>query len=129
MPTVIKGLLQIADLGLARFHREDSRSNTDPRHVGFSPTYRPPECDTLSSNISQAFDIWSLGCVYLEFTSWYMLGFQGGIDQFAEDRIRDDGGSIPEDNFFILSAKPDGRPVPMLKPSIWAVSGYPSQKL
>jgi serine/threonine protein kinase len=37
------GILQIADLGLGRFHRLESRSKQDPKNINGSPTYMPPE--------------------------------------------------------------------------------------
>lgn len=61
--------LVISDFGLTRFHSPDSVSRVANRLVGgFSPTYSPPELD-LQEELSQKYDIWSLGCLYLEFLS------------------------------------------------------------
>lgn len=58
------GTLLLADLGTTSFHHTDTRSNTPGGVV--TKTYAPPEQD-LSDRKSPAFDIWSLGCVFLEF--------------------------------------------------------------
>ncbi|KAK0742737.1 hypothetical protein B0T18DRAFT_391653 [Schizothecium vesticola] len=58
------GTLQLADLGATSFHHTDTRSNA-PGGVE-TKTYAPPEQE-LGQPKSRAFDIWSLGCVFLEF--------------------------------------------------------------
>lgn len=60
------GTLQIADLGLCRFHREkDSPPTWGPgKGRGGTLAYEsPPD----SSSVPARADIWTLGCVYLEF--------------------------------------------------------------
>ncbi|KAF8849198.1 kinase-like protein [Acephala macrosclerotiorum] len=90
-----KGDLQIADLGLGRFHRLETRSRVDPRTIGGSATYMPPEID-LQQNVSRAYDIWSLGCVFLEFITWLLDGaegveaFVGARSALAYDAVVDD---------------------------------------
>ncbi|KAF4953292.1 hypothetical protein FSARC_12432 [Fusarium sarcochroum] len=70
-----RGRLVIADFTLMRFHSEESVDITESGKVGFSPTYRPPERDDGSGTIvTQSYDIWTLGCVFLEFLSWHLLG-------------------------------------------------------
>jgi serine/threonine protein kinase len=90
------GVLQISDFGLSRFHRFESRSKVDPRTVSGSATYLPPEL-YLETPVSRAYDIWSLGCVYLEFVTWILEGPSGGkrfVDSRAETgldpRVKDD---------------------------------------
>lgn len=63
------GILRIADFGLGRFHGRESRSNDPAGNNPASPTYKPPECK-LGKFISRAYDIWSLGGLYLEFITW-----------------------------------------------------------
>lgn len=60
------GFLQLADMGLSRFHRLDSRSKVDHITVNGSATYVPPEL-ALKNMVNRKCDIWSLGCVVLEF--------------------------------------------------------------
>jgi serine/threonine protein kinase len=66
-----KGVLQIADFGLARFHGRDSRSRVNPDTVLSLPTYGPPKC-RLRQPVPRAYEIWSLGCFYLEFIPWIL---------------------------------------------------------
>ncbi|KAJ9273481.1 hypothetical protein DTO212C5_555 [Paecilomyces variotii] len=94
------GVLQIADFGLGRFHGRDSRSNIDPTGVVFSPTYEPPECKIFRP-VSRVYDIWSLGCLYLEFITWLLKGY-AEIENFAEHRSEISALGISEDNFFTV---------------------------
>lgn len=90
------GNLKISDFGLTRFHR--SESNTLFENVGVSRTYRPPEYD-IANMVSQRYDIWALGCVLLEFVTWYLLGWDE-VARFSKERMTDDLRHIPEDCFF-----------------------------
>jgi len=80
------GVLQIADFGLGRFHSRSSRSKVDPATVCTTPAYEAPEI-SLGQHISPAYDIWSLGCVFLEFVCWLIEGptsvctFQAGLEE------------------------------------------------
>jgi serine/threonine protein kinase len=95
------GVLKIADFGLGRFHGRDSRSEVNPETVVSSPTYEPPECK-LRLSVSRAYDIWSLGCIYLEFITWILRG-SPAIDDFADFRGREATTTgINEDNFFTI---------------------------
>lgn len=79
-------ILILSDLGLADVHREQSRSNLPPT-MDVTREYRPPERDITeeSGKISRSFDIWTLGCLFLEFVVWTLEGCKG-IDQFRRDR-------------------------------------------
>lgn len=101
------GILQIADFGLGRFHRLESRSGVDPRTLYGSQTYMPPEPD-LGTAVSRKYDMWTLGCVYLEFVTWLLEGTTG-IKGFAElrDEIALDGAN--DDKFFTLVEQGQGR--------------------
>ncbi|KAG4422124.1 hypothetical protein IFR04_004751 [Cadophora malorum] len=95
------GVLQIADFGLGRFHGRDSRSGLNPDTIQSSPTYEPPECQ-LRQPVSRAYDIWSLGCLYLEFVTWLLRGSQD-IEGFSEYRGREATATgINDDNFFTI---------------------------
>ena len=71
------GTLQIADLGLATFHKKEQDTND---HQGM-PTqippgtsrYEPPEMDGKRNSQdprSRQYDIWSLGCIVFELLLW-----------------------------------------------------------
>lgn len=99
-----QGILQIADFGLGRFHGRDSRSKVNPETVLASPTYEPPECK-LRRPVSRAYDLWSMGCLYLEFITWLLKG-SAEIDRFADFRGRLSSTGINDDNFFTITRDP-----------------------
>ncbi|OMP85750.1 Serine/threonine-protein kinase ATG1 [Diplodia seriata] len=78
------GILQITDFGLGRFHGRDSKTEQQPNGVFGSPTYEPPECK-LRRPVSRLYDLWSLGCLYLEFATWLLAGFDA-IEAFSDHR-------------------------------------------
>ncbi|SPN96563.1 uncharacterized protein DNG_00086 [Cephalotrichum gorgonifer] len=59
-----------------------------------APTYHPPENWKYEKvrkqrvhRVSQNWDVWCLGCVYLEFLSWFLYGHEKGVDRFADERM------------------------------------------
>ncbi|ETS84620.1 hypothetical protein PFICI_02645 [Pestalotiopsis fici W106-1] len=119
--------LVVSDFGLTRF-REASQAS-DPH--GFSRTYRAPELD-MQHATSRKYDVWSLGCLFLEFTSWFLLGFHatrsrlnaesGSFKSFVDVRIENDepyGTPFKEDKFFNLIQAPGiGNIRAVVKPSV-----------
>ena len=83
------GTLVIADMGLAKFHREvtERRDHTSDRFGTFR--YESPE-STLASRlpVSRRSDIWSFGCIVIEFVVWLLYGvdelerFDGAFTSF-----------------------------------------------
>ncbi|KAM0550683.1 hypothetical protein ACHAPJ_008747 [Fusarium lateritium] len=69
------GTLRICDFGVSEFHTVRSRSNRANKHVALSPYYRPPECQLKDGTISRSYDIWTIGCLYLEFLAWLLGGW------------------------------------------------------
>lgn len=99
------GSLKISDFGLATYHSKETVSDRKSLR-GFTQTYRPPECDVRDYNVSSKYDIWTLGCVYLEFITWLLDGWQGVDQKFPTARTTDT--SHPEDpqaddSFFSVS--------------------------
>ncbi|KAF3019283.1 hypothetical protein E8E14_007440 [Neopestalotiopsis sp. 37M] len=119
--------LVVSDFGLTRF-REESQAY-DPH--GWSRTYRAPELD-MQHGTSRKYDVWSLGCLFLEFTSWFLLGFDatrsrltpesGSLKSFQDVRIEDDapfGTPFKEDKFFNLIQAPGFSNIhTVVKPSV-----------
>ncbi|KAK1518548.1 serine/threonine protein kinase [Colletotrichum abscissum] len=69
-----KGVLRVADVGLARFHLEATRDRNQPTNTMTGTVrYEPPEFG-LTEQISRLYDVWSLGCVFLEFLIWVLYG-------------------------------------------------------
>ncbi|KAL9062403.1 MAG: hypothetical protein Q9157_008951 [Trypethelium eluteriae] len=80
------GTLKLADLGLAKHHLTGRRKKAHTVRRGGTPTYRPPEFDLDPiGQVSPAYDIWSLGCVYLEFSTWLVKCWDG-VEAFRKDR-------------------------------------------
>ena len=102
------GVLQIADFGLGRFHGRASRSAMLAKQSIASPTYEPPEIP-LDRKVSRAYDIWSLGCIFLEFVTW-RLGGLPLINEFQFLREVDGGDEIKNDKFFtVINYKEPGQ--------------------
>ena len=88
-------------------HTASSRSRVDPRSIWGSPTDEPLE-QNLNLPISRKYDIWSLGCVYLEFVTWLLSG-PTGIRSFADARCSQNPvNEMDEDTFFTLLAPDSG---------------------
>ncbi|KAF7539433.1 hypothetical protein G7054_g2170 [Neopestalotiopsis clavispora] len=112
--------LCIADFGVARFHTSEARLNHD-LPTALTPTYRPPEFD-LRSSASQEYDVWSLGCVFLEAAIWALLGYDG-LKSFEASRmasIKDlCSKTVEHDAFFALGRSSDLHEVSAnIKPSV-----------
>ncbi|KAK2752916.1 tol-like protein [Colletotrichum kahawae] len=78
------GNLVVADVGLAKVHHDytSRREGTTTKHG--TTMYEPPEMadfDLETTTISRRYDVWSLGCVFLEFTTWLLYG-QSGLERF-----------------------------------------------
>jgi serine/threonine protein kinase len=114
------GTLKICDFGFTRYHNKDSRSIALP--VGYTGTYRAPELDTMPY-ISRAYDVWTLGCLYLEFVTWYLIGWDGVHRIFANRRIKYDTPEpdMPQMDKFFNCTKTDGT-CAVVKPAVNRVS-------
>lgn len=116
------GTLKIADFGLTRFHHRQSRSNISPVGMGNSPTYRAPEFDMPGGLLSRSYDIWALGCLYLEFITWYFLGWDGVL-RFSKLRETKRNDLSAEDCYFELLGSPGTTEIcSKVKPSVVRVS-------
>ncbi|KAJ4367806.1 hypothetical protein N0V86_009642 [Didymella sp. IMI 355093] len=102
-----KGILKISDFGFADFHGPKSKSNVPSNDImGLTDGYRAPELD-VTKRVSPRYDIWSFGCVLLEFMVWRMLEGEDGVEGFSVQRKEESTAIIQEDNFFNLRETPD----------------------
>jgi serine/threonine protein kinase len=83
----LHGTLQLADFGQAELNSRMSR--TKVIDVPNTLTYRPPESDMKPTVIRQSYDIWCLGCVFLEFVAWILEG-NSALAKFALERSSPD---------------------------------------
>ncbi|KAI0021333.1 kinase-like domain-containing protein [Xylariomycetidae sp. FL0641] len=98
------GKLVLGDFGLSAFHRKASMSVQSTSSFPYTLTYRAPEIDNKEYRKSRMTDIWSFGCVLLEFLVWYLLGFDA-ILEFSRARLQRHPAvpSFYEDTFFTLT--------------------------
>ncbi|KAF9882272.1 protein kinase domain-containing protein [Colletotrichum karsti] len=94
-----KGILKIIDFGQAELHSENSKTYRQSRGID-TLTYRPPEGEIQPLMMRQSSDIWSLGCIYLEFVTWMFDGAEG-VQSFKTSRLSYDPHlRMKSDKFF-----------------------------
>jgi len=62
-----------------------NRSNVPEHSIPDTLDYRPPEYD-MDRGVSRSFDIWTLGCLFLEFVVWTLCGWDER-ERFKIDRL------------------------------------------
>jgi len=122
------GILVLSDLGISAVHRDNSKSSIPNKRIeNWTPGYQPPELsiDGNDGNVERSFDIWSLGCVFLEMLVWYLDGWKDGVEKFKDDRKKEvTGDSVKETVFYSLSWEEDGqRCVFGIKKMVYQVKG------
>lgn len=101
-----RGVLKIADFGLTEFHNLHTVDVRISAVLGFTDTYKAPESE-VTRVISPQYDIWSFGCILLQFVDWFMFGWDDGVDRFSEARAAESerGSSIKNDKFHLVETK------------------------
>lgn len=84
----ITARFKISDFGLTEYHTTRSL-NVEGDKVARTPTYMAPELDVKKGSTPR-YDIWSFGCVLLEFTAWYLCGYSE-VEDFSTKRANEDG--------------------------------------
>ena len=113
--------LVIADVGLAKVHEQLTqfrRGVTDTDAI--SVTYAPPEVQInveRDKPTSRLFDIWSIGCIFLEFVIWLAEGKEE-LDAFREG-LR--GGGLAPVPFWVGTGSPSRELRSWVKDSIDAL--------
>lgn len=102
-PSMAERRLVLSDFTLMRFHVEGSNKDTTMGRIGGTRTYHAPEVAFMSGrHVSQKYDIWSLGCVFLEFISCHLVGYKATRGQF----FKSDGDHLYE-SFYATRRKED----------------------
>ena len=78
------GTFRISDFGSGKIHTFRSGS-VNTRSPNGTLTYEPPEAKYEQAT-SRPYDVWSLGCVFLELLIWAVYGNQS-VNDFATERI------------------------------------------
>ncbi|KAI1739586.1 kinase-like domain-containing protein [Xylaria scruposa] len=113
------GLLVLSDLGLTRYHSSVTRSQVSPTSIdGCTKLYRPPEMDMPGQHICSKYDIWSLGCVFLELCTWWLRGLRS-VQEFESRRDNSDRIFANLEYFFI--SETDGVAEPRVKDTVLEV--------
>jgi serine/threonine protein kinase len=83
-----KDVLVIADFGVSKKHRQETNMRVDGTNTrATTPSYEAPEVDGEQTDPrSRRYDMWSMGCILLEFVVWLLYG-QDAIERFYEVRV------------------------------------------
>ncbi|KAF5010281.1 hypothetical protein FDECE_3566 [Fusarium decemcellulare] len=112
-----RGTLKICDFGQAELHTIHSRSNKSKNDIVISLSYRPPECDIHDGTISRSFDVWTMGCLYLEFLIW-LLGGWPRVRTFTIKRAGPMIASAPQFQEYLFFDRVDGGKTAEVKPAV-----------
>ncbi|KAK7978227.1 hypothetical protein PG988_005717 [Apiospora saccharicola] len=95
--------LKLADFGHS--HILETTSSQVMVETMVNPrSYRAPEYDTETA-VTTKYDVWSLGCLFLDFVTWALLGWEEVVS-FQQQRLGEvndpkaDYGNSSEDTFF-----------------------------
>lgn len=100
-----RGVLKITDFDVAAFHTALT-TEVSAEKVQNTRTYAAPEIDASGAHdkprVSRKFDVWSLGCVYVEFITWIILGNEK-LETFADKRMAPGvQKTVSEDTFYTV---------------------------
>jgi serine/threonine protein kinase len=86
----VNSRLVIADVGVSKIHEHATKlRNTPTKSKATTPSYEAPEVITEREDArSRLYDMWSLGCVFLEFIIWFFHGYDS-INNFSDARQPD----------------------------------------
>ena len=79
-----RGTFRISDWGSGKVNEYRRTSSIHTRSPNGTLTYEPPEA-TSEGSTSRPYDLWSLGCVYLELLIWAVFGPEA-IAKFSDER-------------------------------------------
>jgi len=86
-----KRTLKIADMGLAKQHWEHTHNREFPtRETHSTRHYETPDARSQHGPRSRLYDVWSLGCVMLEWIIWVLWGNRG-LKRFRGDLEQGNG--------------------------------------
>ncbi|KAI3336767.1 kinase-like domain-containing protein [Xylariaceae sp. AK1471] len=97
------GTIKISDFGTGEFSRTKSTRRPSDS-ISYTPSYQAPEGNNPGPEISMSssYDIWTLGCLFLEFITWYIGGWKL-LKEFQQRRRRSNHSVHHNDAFFELT--------------------------
>lgn len=83
-----RGTLKITDFGITAFNQKPLEDYQHGDSFACTHTYAAPESSVTLNQVplGPIYDIWSLGCVYLEFLAWWFGGW-ALVEMFAQSRL------------------------------------------
>ncbi|KAI9801452.1 MAG: hypothetical protein M1833_002684 [Piccolia ochrophora] len=123
------GILQLGDFGLGKFRSRDVGTLTQT--MKGAPTYRAPESE--GGGISRPYDVFSLGCIFLEMIVWLLYGSKGLLN-FSDGRVTRVNEFDPtysnytDDAFYIVIERGGCQLRPQVKDCITRLHSHPSSK-
>ena len=118
-----RGILVVADLGLAKLNSIVSRSAQSNHRIHCTPRYKPPECDTEGAKITRTYDIWTFGCLLLEWVCWMFQGQDNKTSFIWQLGSQYPTGSIVE-TFYDMKSQGNGRHHVVVKSKVLEVSAH-----
>jgi serine/threonine protein kinase len=120
-----KGTIKICDFGAGEFSTDVS-SLSSSNSISHTPLYRPPESDLPDFTVTNSYDVWTLGCLYLEFITWFMGG-SNLLEEFKTRRGQSSRGPCRTNAFFEILRDPESNEViepqqARVKPAVLEVS-------
>ncbi|KAI0505812.1 kinase-like protein [Xylaria bambusicola] len=118
------GTLVIADVGVSKVHVLGTDLRHDPTNTkATTPCYEPPEAETDTKR-PRRYDMWSLGCIFMEFIIWLLEGY-GAIEDFKKQR-RGNDDPFPQKGAYYQHNKPEPAIVhPVVTAKIEALRQHP----
>lgn len=85
------GSLVMADVGISKVHTQATELRNEATNTNATtPCYEAPETEFHKLvPRSRRYDMWSVGCMFMEFTIWLLYGYEA-IDNFRELRKPND---------------------------------------
>jgi len=105
-PMYPNGILVVADMGLSRLNSILSRSAQSNSRVPAAPRYKAPERDIFGAKIKRSYDIWTFGCLALEWVCW-LFGGQHARERFIRSLKKDYPTGTRKDMFFDMVGQHD----------------------
>jgi serine/threonine protein kinase len=89
-----EGMLKICDFGISRIHNSETidRKGKPTETRATTPSYEAPEASPilkLQQERSRRYDVWSMGCIYLEFAIWLVEDWEA-VQSFTTARASDE---------------------------------------
>lgn len=96
-----EGILVVADVGVSRVHKDETSIRNAPTSTrATTPSYEAPEAQpNQQTPRSRRYDMWSMGCIFLEFAVWILYNLEA-INSFRRSRKSKDDPKTTHANFY-----------------------------